>query len=136
MDFKGWFVTSDGRKCYPFTLVDAFSRCLLRCEALLEPDGVQVAAILDSAFFEFGVPEAIRSDGGPPFASTGPALLTALSVWLLRLDITVQITAPGSPQQNGRLERLHRTKRSGSRSLEVSIAGRRERILARSYERT
>ncbi len=49
------------------------------------------------------------SDGGPPFASTGPARQTELSVWLLRLGIKVEIIAPGKPQQNRRLERLHRT---------------------------
>ena len=108
IDFKGWFVTGDGRRCYPLTLLDAFSRYLLRCEALLDPDGQHVRSILDSAFLEFGLPAAIRSDGGPPFASTGPARLTELSVWLLRLGIRIEIIAPGKPQQNGRLERLHR----------------------------
>lgn len=108
IDFKGWFLTGDGRRCYPLTLLDAFSRYLLRCEALLDPDGKHVRSILDSAFLEFGLPRAIRSDGGPPFASTGPARLTELSVWLLKLGIRIEIIAPGKPQQNGRLERLHR----------------------------
>jgi len=109
MDFKGWFLTGDGVRCYPFTLIDAFSRYLLRCEALVEPDGTHVKKILDSAFQEFGLPLALRSDGGPPFASTGPARLTDLSVWVLQLDTRVEIIAPGKPQQNGRLERFHRT---------------------------
>jgi putative transposase len=109
IDFKGWFVTGDGRRCYPLTLLDAFSRYLVRCEALLDPDTDHVQRILDSAFAELGLPKAIRSDGGPPFASTGPALLTELSVWLLKLGIRVEIIAPGRPQQNGRLERFHRT---------------------------
>lgn len=109
IDFKGWFVTGDGQRCYPLTLLDAYSRYLLRCEAVVDPDGDRVRPILDSAFQEFGVPLAIRSDGGPPFASSGPALLTRLSVWLLKLGIRVEIIAPGKPQQNGRLERFHRT---------------------------
>lgn len=109
IDFKGWFLTGDGERCYPLTLIDAFSRYLLRCEALREPNSSQVRRILDSAFLEYGLPLAIRSDGGPPFASTGPAKLTELSVWLLQLGIRVEIIAPGKPQQNGRLERLHRT---------------------------
>lgn len=109
IDFKGWFLTGDGERCYPLTLIDAFSRYLLRCEALRDPNGVQVRRVLDSAFLEFGLPLAIRSDGGPPFASSGPARLTELSVWLLQLGIRVEIIAPGKPQQNGRLERLHRT---------------------------
>jgi transposase InsO family protein len=109
IDFKGWFETGDGRRCYPLTLLDAYSRFLLRCEGLLEPDGKHVRSVLDSAFLEFGLPKAIRSDGGPPFASTGPARLTELSVWLLRLGVRIEIIAPGKPQQNGRLERFHRT---------------------------
>lgn len=109
MDFKGWFRTLDGSKCYPLTLLDAFSRFLLRCECLTEPDGIQVQRILDSAFHEFGLPFCIRSDGGPPFASTGPACLSRSMLWLLKLGITVEIIAPAKPQQNGRLERLHRT---------------------------
>jgi transposase InsO family protein len=109
IDFKGWFNTLDGVRCYPLTLLDGFSRYLLRCEALLDPDTTQVRRVLDSAFLEFGLPLAIRSDGGPPFASSGPARLTELSVWLLQLGIRIEIIAPGKPQQNGRLERLHRT---------------------------
>jgi transposase InsO family protein len=109
VDFKGWFLTRDGRKCYPLTITDAFSRYVLRCEALSDPDGMAVYNVFDSVFSEFGLPIAIRSDGGPPFASTGPAGLTALSVWWLRLGIRVERIAPGKPQQNGRHERMHRT---------------------------
>jgi putative transposase len=116
IDFKGWFVTGDGIRCYPLTLIDAFSRMLLRCEALVEPDGKQVQRVLDSAFQEFGLPRVMRSDGGPPFASTGPARLTELSVWLLKLGIEIEIIAPGKPQQNGRLERLHRTLKAETAS--------------------
>ena len=116
IDFKGWFVTGDGRRCYPLTLLDAFSRYLVRCEALLEPDGKRVRSILDSAFQELGLPAAMRSDGGPPFASSGPALLTELSVWLLKLGIRIEIIAPGKPQQNGRLERFHRTLKAETAS--------------------
>jgi transposase InsO family protein len=120
IDFKGWFLTTDGRRCYPLTLLDAFSRYLLRCEALVDPDGAHVQSILDSAFCEFGLPVAMRSDGGPPFASTGPALLTELSVWLLKLGIRVEIIAPGKPQQNGRLERFHRTLKDETASPPAS----------------
>jgi transposase InsO family protein len=110
MDFKGWFRTLDREKCYPFTLLDAFSRFLLRCEALLEPNGDAVRTILDSAFREYGLPAAIRSDGGPPFfATNAPSGLSMLGVWLLRLGITLECIAPAKPQQNGRLERFHRT---------------------------
>lgn len=109
VDFKGWFRTRDGVKCYPLTITDAYSRYVLRCEAMTDPDGRGVFAVFDSAFKEFGLPDAIRSDGGPPFASTGPAGLTRLSVWWLELGIRVERIAPGKPQQNGRHERMHRT---------------------------
>jgi transposase InsO family protein len=98
------------------TLIDADSRYLLRCESLIEPDGKRVRGVLDSAFQEYGRPAAMRSDGGPPFASSGPALLTELSVWLLQLGIRIDIIAPGKPQQNGRLERLHRTLKAETAS--------------------
>jgi putative transposase len=109
VDFKGWFRTVDGRRCYPLTLIDAYSRYLLRCEALLDPDTLNVQPIFDSAFQEFGTPVAIRSDNGPPFASTGAGGLTTLSVWWQRLGIRHDRIDPGKPQQNGRQERFHRT---------------------------
>lgn len=109
IDFKGKFRTLDGRWCHVLTLLDAWSRYLLRCEAVLDPDGVAVERILDSAFQEFGLPAAIRSDNGPPFASTGAAGLTRLSVWWLQLGIRLERIEPGEPQQNGRLERAHLT---------------------------
>jgi transposase InsO family protein len=131
IDFKGWFETADGRRCYPLTLIDAFSRYLLRCEALLDPDGKHVRAILDSAFQEFGLPFAIRSDGGPPFASTGPARLTELSVWLLKLGIRIEIIAPGKPQQNGRLERFHRTLKAETASPPSTTLTAQQRVFDR-----
>jgi putative transposase len=109
VDFKGWFRTGDGEKCYPLTLIDAHSRYLLRCEGVVDPDGHRVQRIFDSAFREFGLPTAIRSDNGPPFASTGAGGLTALNVWWLRLGIRLERIEPGKPQQNGRQERFHLT---------------------------
>ena len=119
IDFKGWFRTADGQRCYPLTLLDGFSRFLLRCEALLEPNGREVELALDSAFREFGLPKRIRSDGGPPFfAARSPHSLSRLGVWLLQLGIVLECIAPAKPQQNGRLERFHRTLK-----LEVQPAG-------------
>jgi transposase InsO family protein len=109
VDFKGWFRTRDGEKCYPLTLIDAYSRYLLRCEVLAEPNGREVEYVFDSAFREFGLPAAIRSDNGPPFASTGAGGLTPLNVWWLRLGLRVERIEPGKPAQNGRQERFHRT---------------------------
>ena len=109
IDFKGKFRTRDGHWCHILTLLDAWSRYLLRCEVVLDPDGDAVERILDSAFQEFGLPLAMRSDNGPPFASTGAAGLTSLSVWWLQLGIRLERIEPGEPQQNGRLERAHLT---------------------------
>jgi transposase InsO family protein len=109
IDFKGKFRTRDGTWCHVLTLVDAYSRFLLRAEVLIEPTGKNVERILDAAFQEFGLPTAMRSDNGPPFASTGAGGLTELSVWWLRLGLRLERIQPGKPYQNGRLERLHLT---------------------------
>lgn len=71
IDFKGQFKTGDGEICYPLTLIDAFSRFCLRCEACVEPTSEFTQHVLDSAFREFGLPAAIRSDNGVPFAGNG-----------------------------------------------------------------
>jgi putative transposase len=91
-----------------FTITDAYSRFCIRCE-LVEPDALAVEHILDSAFRELGLPAAIRSDNGPPFAAQGPSVLTSLAVWLLRLGLRLERITPGRPQENGRQERFHRT---------------------------
>lgn len=109
VDFKGQFRTGDGVVCYPLTIIDAHSRMLLRCEAVREPGGDEVQRVFDSAFQEYGLPATIRSDNGPPFASTGAGGLTPLSVWWVRLGIRVERIRPGKPQENGRQERMHRT---------------------------
>jgi transposase InsO family protein len=109
IDFKGKFRTQDGTWCHVLTLVDAYSRFLLRAEVLIEPTGRNVERVLDAAFQEFGLPAAMRSDNGPPFASTGAGGLTELSVWWLGLGLRLERIEPGKPYQNGRLERLHLT---------------------------
>ena len=116
VDFKGQFRTQDGRWCYPLTILDAHTRFLIRCEALLEPRGDSVRHVFDSAFQEFGLPKAIRSDNGPPFASSGAGALTSLAVWWMRLGIRPERIAPGKPQQNGRQERFHRTLKAETAS--------------------
>jgi hypothetical protein len=108
-DFKGWFRTADGRRCDPFTLTDAHSRYLLRCQAVARPDEENVRPIFMAAFEEHGLPLAIRSDNGPPFASPGVGGLSRLTVWWIKLGIRPERIVAGKPQQNGRHERLHRT---------------------------
>jgi transposase InsO family protein len=108
-DFKGWFRTGDDARIDPLTLTDAASRYLLRCVVVRKTDGVRVQAVLEAAFREFGLPEAIRTDNGSPFASRAPAGLSRLSLWWIRLGIRPERIAPGQPQQNGRHERFHLT---------------------------
>jgi transposase InsO family protein len=108
-DYKGWFLCGDGQRCYPLTLTDAASRYLLRCQGLSSPDEASSRSVFEAAFREFGLPQAMRSDNGTPFASTGLHGLSKLSVWWLKLGIRLERIEPGEPQQNGRHERMHRT---------------------------
>ena len=105
----GWFRTADGRRCDPFTLSDAHSRYLLRCQAVARPDEEHVRPIFEAAFKEHGLPRAMRSDNGPPFASPGVAGLSRLAIWWIKLGIRPERIIAGKPQQNGRHERVHRT---------------------------
>jgi transposase InsO family protein len=108
-DFKGWFRTGDGARCDPLTISDGFSRYLLRCQAMADTSGPPVRRVFEATFREYGLPEAIRTDNGPPFAGVGVAGLSRLSVWWVRLGIGLQRIEPGKPQQNGRHERMHLT---------------------------
>jgi len=108
IDFKGWFRSGDGRRCDPLTVSDAFSRYLLGLK-ILAPVTEAVAPAVDRLFQEHGLPAAIRSDNGPPFASSGAGGLTRLSARWAKLGIRLERIAPGQPQQNGRHERMHGT---------------------------
>lgn len=108
-DFKGWFQCGDGSRCDPFTLSDGFSRFLLRCQVMQGAHEAGVRAVMEAAFREFGLPRAIRSDNGAPFASPGLGGLSGLSVWWIQLGIQPERIRPGKPQHNGRHERMHRT---------------------------
>jgi hypothetical protein len=107
-DFKGWFRTADGARCDPLTISDAHSRFLLDCR-IVAPTREGVEPRFIRAFREFGLPRALRTDNGPPFASTGAGGLSRLSVTWVKLGIRLERIDPGAPQQNGRHERLHRT---------------------------
>jgi transposase InsO family protein len=109
IDFKGWFRTGNGTRCEPLTLSDAHSRYLLRCQALGRTDVTHVWPVLDAALREFGLPTALRSDNGPPFASRGAGGLSQLSVKVIKAGVLPERITPGKPQENGRLERLHLT---------------------------
>ncbi|HJU16765.1 MAG TPA: IS481 family transposase [Stellaceae bacterium] len=107
-DFKGWFRTADGVRCDPLTISDAHSRFLLDCR-IVAPTREGVEPRFIRAFREFGLPRALRTDNGPPFASTGAGGLSRLSVTWVKLGIRLERIDPGAPQQNGRHERRHRT---------------------------
>jgi putative transposase len=108
IDFKGWFRTGDGQRCDPLTLSDADSRYLLVCRTVV-PSLEGVDPVTEAAFREHGLPRAIRSDNGPPFAGSGAGGLSRLAVKWIKLGIRLERTDPGSPQQNGRHERMHAT---------------------------
>jgi putative transposase len=114
VDFKGWFRCGDGSRCDPLTLTDAHSRYLLRCQALEGQEGRGVRDVMEAAFREYGLPEALRSDNGEPFASAGVGGLSRLSVWWLKLGIRPERIPRGKPQHNGRHERMHRTLKAAT----------------------
>jgi len=107
-DFKGHFPV-DGKRCHPLTISDGFSRYLIRCEALRRPMSEYVQEVFESAFREYGLPDAIRTDNGAPFSTLAPGGLSRLAVWWIRLGIRPERIMPGRPDQNGRHERMHRT---------------------------
>ncbi|MDV6236283.1 IS481 family transposase [Leptospira ellisii] len=108
-DFKGHFTVGDGMRCTPLTITDAYSRFLLGCEIVPKANTESVISVFTKLFTEYGLPDAIRTDNGSPFASLSLAGLTKLSVWWLKLGIRLERIEPGKPQQNGRHERMHRT---------------------------
>jgi transposase InsO family protein len=108
-DYKGWVRSRDGQRCDPLTVSDAYSRFLLAADLVPRLDSASARPIFERLFGEYGLPAAIRSDNGVPFASTGVAGLSELSVWWLKLGIRPERITPGKPQQNGRHERMHRT---------------------------
>ena len=109
-DYKGEFMLGDRRYCYPLTVTDHASRYLLLCEAMESNAEKTAFTAFEHLFKERGLPQAIRSDNGVPFASpNGLFNLSRLSVWWLRLGISIERIRPGHPQQNGRHERMHLT---------------------------
>lgn len=109
-DYKGEFMLTDRRYCYPLTITDAASRYLLCCEALEATRECYAFGAFERVFQEHGLPLSIRTDNGVPFASRSAFFgLSKLAVWWLRLGIGIERIRPGHPQQNGRHERMHLT---------------------------
>jgi len=119
-DYKGWFRTGDGQRVDPLTISDAYSRYLLRCQALKAADYAHSKPVFEAAFREYGLPERLRTDNGAPFGSNGESGLTGLTVWWIKLGIVPEHIAPGQPQQNGRHERMHRTLKQEAASPPAS----------------
>jgi putative transposase len=109
-DYKGEFLLGSKQYCYPLTITDYRSRYLLACEGMASTRSDFAFSVFERAFKDFGMPAAMRTDNGPPFASPNALFgLSRLAIWWLRLGIKIQRIKPGNPQQNGRHERMHLT---------------------------
>jgi putative transposase len=135
-DFKGWWKTRDGRRCEPLTVSDAWSRYLLKCVGLREGTRTElVKPHFELLFREYGVPAAIRTDNGAPFASTGLGGLTPLSVWWVRLGLRLERIEPGCPQENGRHERIHLSlEQSEQRTAQANLARQQQQLESFRWE--
>jgi transposase InsO family protein len=128
-DFKGQFKTADGRYCYPLTITDHFSRALLACYGLPSVKTENAKPVFRALFREVGQPEAIRTDNGAPFASTGIHGLCELNVWWMQHGIVHQRIPPSSPQENGQHERMHRElKRETTRPAARNLGAQQRRF--------
>jgi putative transposase len=128
-DFKGQFKTRDGKYCYPLTVTDHYSRKLLVCRALPSVRTEGAKPVFRRLFREVGLPDAIRTDNGTPFASTGIHGLCELNVWWMKLGIVHQRIRPSSPQENGQHERMHRDlKRETTRPPAANLRGQQRKF--------
>ncbi|XXR73884.1 integrase core domain-containing protein [Sorangium sp. So ce388] len=129
--FKGHFALGDKTRCHPLTLTDQASRYLLKCEGVAKPDEASVRPHFERAFHEFGLPNRIRSDNGPPFATLGVGGLSALSVSWIKLGVAPERIEPGKPQQNGRHERMHKTLKAEATSPPQATLAAQQRVFDR-----
>jgi len=125
-DFKGWFRTQDATRCDPLTVADACSRWVLCCR-IVRPTEDGVRPWFERLFREYGLPVALRTDNGPPFATTGAGRLSHLAVWWLKLGIHLDRIAPGHPEQNGRHERFHLTLQQDTTSPPAATPAQQQR---------
>jgi len=112
-DFKGQFPTADGQLCYPLTVADGYSRYLITCRGMPTISRIRVFRSFEQAFREYGLPDAIRTDNGPPFSNRGLGV-SKLTAWWWKLGIRHERIEPGHPEQNGRHERMHRTLKAAT----------------------
>jgi putative transposase len=129
-DYKGEFMLGNRRYCYPLTITDFASRYLLTCEALSTTQEKFAVTVFERVFKDFGLPGAMRTDNGVPFAApTALYRLSKLSVWWLRLGIHLERIDPGHPQQNGRHERMHLTlKKEATKPASANVLQQQARF--------
>ena len=129
-DYKGEFLLGNRQYCYPLTITDYPSRYLLACEGLESTKSPFAFTVFERVFREFGLPDAIRTDNGAPFASANALFgLSRLSVWWLRLGIRIERIKPGNPQQNGRHERMHLTlKKEATKPPSFNVLQQQDRF--------
>jgi len=125
-DYKGQFRMGNAQRCYPLTISDNYSRYLLGCWGLTRPTYEQSKPCFEWAFINNGLPDAIRTDNGQPFASRGLGGLSRLGVWFIKLGIRPERIEPGCPEQNGRHERMHRTLKDATASPPKSDLGKQQ----------
>ena len=108
VDFKGWWRTGNGQRCEPLTVRDEHSRFVLAVQSMQTTRTEALKEVFERLFKAYGLPKAIRSDNGAPFASSSAILgLSRLSAWWVALGIDLERGRPGKPQDNGAHERMH-----------------------------
>jgi transposase InsO family protein len=130
-DFKGEFLTGDRHYCYPLTVRDGWSRFVLRCDALSAHTLAVTRPRFERAFAEYGLPERLRTDNGPPFGGPGLGRLSALAVWWIRLGIVPERIQPGHPEQNGSHEQFHAVLKGATARPPAPTARAQQRRFAR-----
>lgn len=125
-DFKGWFRTADQTRCDPLTVADACSRFVFCCR-IVAPSARGVRPWFERAFRDHGLPLALRTDNGSPFATTGAGHLSHLAVWWLKLGIQLDRIDRGHPEQNGRHERFHLTLQQETTTPPAATPGQQQR---------
>ena len=129
-DHKGWIRLRDGTRVEPLTVTDGFSRYLISLAPTTSTRQAEARPLFERAFREYGLPEVIRSDNGPPFAATSVCGLTALTAWWAKLGIRHERIDPGHPQQNGQHERFHGTLLEAMVPASADLAAQEGRFAA------
>ncbi len=133
-DFKGHFAMGNGKRCYPLTITDNYSRFLFTCQGQYGLKLKPVQVCYEQAFRRYGLPDAIRTDNGYPFAQVCLGGLSPLSIWLLKLGVKPERIAPGHPEQNPRHERMHRTLKAATASPPKANLSAQQRAFNRFLE--